>query len=122
MISIKRNVNVALEKRKKDGIIINDNVPIFLRVTYNSNRVNLFSGFRIDRKDWNDTQSLVKNGKINSNGLIAEEINTNLSNLINDIHTFFIKCLYVFKIKWQPGEMLLRESKILKRVADEIHQ
>lgn len=92
MISIKRKVNVALEKRKKDGVVINDNVPIFLRVTYNSNRINLFSGFRIDRKDWNETQSLVKNGKINSNGLTAEEINTYLSNLINNIHTFFIKC------------------------------
>ena len=27
--------------------------------------------------------------------------------------------LIVAKIKWQPGEMLLRESKILKRAADE---
>ncbi|MDY3338906.1 tyrosine-type recombinase/integrase [Riemerella anatipestifer] len=106
MINIKRKINIELEKRKKDGILIDENVPIFFRVTYNSNRINLFSGFRIDRKDWNENQSLVKNGKTNPNGLTAEEINTNLSNLINDIQTFFIKCQVENNI---PDKLELKE-------------
>lgn len=29
MITIRRKINIELEKRKKDGQIIDDNVPIF---------------------------------------------------------------------------------------------
>ena len=92
MINIKRKINVVLEKRKKDGIIVNDNVPIFFRVTYNSNRINLFTGFRIDRNNWNEDLSQVKKGLSNLNGESTEDINTKLRNLESDLQSFFIKC------------------------------
>ena len=92
MISIKRKINVVLEKRKKDGIIVNDNVPIFFRVTFNSNRVNLFTGFRVGRNDWNENLSQIKKGISNTNGETSDDINTKLSNLENDLQAFFMKC------------------------------
>ena len=92
MINIKRKINVVLEKRKKDGIIVNDNVPIFFRLTYNSNRINLFTGFRIDRNNWNEDLSQVKKGLSNLNGESTEDINTKLRNLESDLQSFFIKC------------------------------
>ena len=92
MISIKRKINIVLEKRKKDGVIVNHNVPIFFRVTFNSNRVNLFTGFRIDRNDWDENSSQIKKGISNVNGETSDDINTKLSNLENDLQTFFMKC------------------------------
>ena len=92
MINIKRKINVVLEKRKKDGIIVNDNVPIFFLLTYNSNRINLFTGFRIDRNNWNEDLSQVKKGLSNLNGESTEDINTKLRNLESDLQSFFIKC------------------------------
>ena len=92
MINIKRKINIVLEKRKKDGVIVNHNVPIFFRVTFNSNRVNLFTGFRVDRNNWDEKLSQIKKGISNINGETIEEINTKLSNLENDLQAFFIKC------------------------------
>lgn len=92
MITIKRKITVDLEKRKKNGELINENVPIFFRLTYNSNRLNLFTGYRIDRKFWNEKLLEVETGTQNGNGIRAEEINSKIGNLSSELQSFFIKC------------------------------
>lgn len=37
MITIKRKITVDVERRKKKGVIINENAPIFIRLTFSSN-------------------------------------------------------------------------------------
>lgn len=92
MITIKRKITVELEKRKKNGQLINENVPIFFRLTYNSNRINLFTGFRINRNLWDEKSLEVKAVVQNENGIRADEINSRISNLSSELHSFFIKC------------------------------
>ncbi|WP_297984865.1 site-specific integrase [uncultured Chryseobacterium sp.] len=104
MITIRRKINIELEKRKKDGQIIDDNVPIFFRLTYNANRINLFTGYRIDRNLWNEQLLEVKKGSINKNGISAEEINTKIQTLLSDLQTFFIKCQIEDRIP-EPSEL-----------------
>lgn len=38
-MNIKRNILFTLEKRKKDGVVVTENVPIRMRVIYNGQRV-----------------------------------------------------------------------------------
>lgn len=40
-MNIKRNIIFALERRKKDGVLITENVPIRMRVIYNSKPLRL---------------------------------------------------------------------------------
>lgn len=106
MITIKRKITIELEKRRKNGLLINENVPIFFRLTYNSNRLNLFTGYRIDRKDWNEKLLEVKSGAQNENGVKADEINSKISNLSSELHSFFIKCQIEDRIP-DPEELKL---------------
>lgn len=92
MITIKRKIIVAIEKRKRKGILITENAPIFLRLTYSGNRINLYSGFRVDLKQWDVENRVVKKGVINSNGYSAEIINHNIDKYQSELHSFFLKC------------------------------
>lgn len=92
MISIKRKIKAKVEKRKNDGILITKNVPIFLRLTYNGIRINLYSGFRIDLDKWNEDEETVITKTSNSSGESAEEINLKINHYKNELQTFFIEC------------------------------
>ena len=62
---IKRNVIFWLEKRKKNGIIVEENMPISMRLTFNGTRINFSTGFRIDASKWDEQKQRVKNGCTN---------------------------------------------------------
>jgi len=47
-MNIKRNIIFALESRKKDGILIVENVPIRMRVNFASQWIEFTTGYRID--------------------------------------------------------------------------
>ena len=47
-MNIKRNIIFALESRKKDGVLIVENVPIRMRVNFASQRIEFTTGYRID--------------------------------------------------------------------------
>lgn len=92
MLTIKRKITVAIEKRKRKGKVIEKNAPIFLRLTYSGNRINLYSGFRVDLDQWDFENGKVKNGVINTNGFPAEIINHILGKYQSELHSFFLKC------------------------------
>ena len=91
MITIKRKITVDVERRKKKGVIINENAPIFIRLTFSSNRINLYSGHRVDIKDWDSDKKEVISGRINSSGQTAEEINITISKYKSAIQSFFLE-------------------------------
>ena len=62
---IKRSINFDLENRKNKGNLISDNVPIRIRLSYSSNRIELSTGIRIDRNKWDDSKKKVKNNCTN---------------------------------------------------------
>lgn len=47
-MNIKRTVNFKLEQRKKKGVAVTENVPIRMRLTFDGNRIEFSTGYRID--------------------------------------------------------------------------
>lgn len=74
-MNIKRNIIFALERRKKDGVLITENVPIRMRVIYNSKRIEIATGYRIDASKWDSDLQQVKRGCTNKLKQSATEIN-----------------------------------------------
>ena len=77
-MNIKRNIIFTLEKRKKGGVIIVENIPIRMRVIYNGKRVEFTTGYRIDESKWDSTKQRVRSGCTNKLKQSASEINTDL--------------------------------------------
>ena len=92
MINIKRKITVDIERRKKKGIVVNENAPIFIRLTFLSNRINLYSGFRINISDWDSEKKEVISGRTNSSEQTAEEINIKIDKYKSAIQSFFYEC------------------------------
>ncbi|MGP1994056.1 tyrosine-type recombinase/integrase [Zobellia laminariae] len=89
MIHIKRNLIFSLEKRKKEGKLIIDNVPIRLRVNYEGIRVDIQTGYRIDIVKWNEDKQEVKNGSYNKSRQSSSSINSRLLELKVAIQDLF---------------------------------
>jgi len=91
-MNIKRSTTFFLEKRKKDGKVIDKNVPIIMRVTFDGKRADFTTGYRIDASKWDDKKQKVKNGCWNKKKQSSAEINDYLANLettLNDIFKSF---------------------------------
>lgn len=85
---IKRNINFKPEKRKSNGVEITKNVPIKIRLSFLGNKMDLYSGFRVDIEKWDDKKQRVKNSTTNAQKQSASDVNTALSKqetIINDI-------------------------------------
>lgn len=89
MINIKRNLILSLEKRKKDGFLIENNVPIRLRVIFNGNRIDIQTGYRIDFSKWDNIKGKVKNGCFNKYGQSSDIINSKSQELEIVIQNLF---------------------------------
>ena len=88
---MKHNVKIALESRKdKSGEIINENVPILAMVTYGGNRLNYFTGYRIDAIKF-ENQLATKNstGKEGSRIVQYNEINNRLKAIKASMELYF---------------------------------
>ena len=89
MNSIKRNIIFTLENRKKDNILIVENVPIRMRVIFANNRIDFSTGYRVDVSKWESDKERVKNGCTNKLKQSASDINTGLSEYYTYIQNIF---------------------------------
>ena len=88
-MNIKRNITFSLERRKKNGIPIVNNVPIRMRVTYARNRIEFTTGYRIDVAKWDGEKQRVRNGCSNKLKQTAADINADLNDYYTTIQTIF---------------------------------
>lgn len=90
-MNIKRNIIFTLESRKKDGVLITENVPIRMRVNFTSKRIEFTTGYRIDSAKWDADKQRVKNGCSNKLKQSASEINASLLEYYTEIQSIFKK-------------------------------
>ena len=88
-MNIKRNIIFTLESRKKDGVLITENVPIRMRVNFASKRIEFTTGYRIDAAKWDADKQRVKNGCSNKLKQSASEINASLLEYYMEIQSIF---------------------------------
>lgn len=88
-MNIKRNIIFALETRKRNGILIVNNVPIRMRVTYVCHRIEFSTGYRIDASKWDTDKQRVRNGCTNKLKQTASEINADLLKYYSMIQAIF---------------------------------
>ena len=88
-MNIKRNIIFTLESRKKDGVLITENVPIRMRVNFTSKRIEFTTGYRIDAAKWDADKQRVKNGCSNKLKQSASEINASLLEYYTEIQSIF---------------------------------
>ena len=88
-MNIKRNIIFTLESRKKDGVLITENVPIRIRVNFASKRIEFTTGYRIDATKWDADKQRVKNGCSNKLKQSASEINASLLEYYTEIQSIF---------------------------------
>ena len=88
-MNIKRNIIFTLESRKKDGVLITENVPIRMRVNFASKRIEFTTGYRIDATKWDADKQRVKNGCSNKLKQSASEINASLLEYYTKIQSIF---------------------------------
>ena len=79
-MNIKRTVNFKLEQRKKKGVPVTENVPIRMRLTFDGNRIEFSTGYRIDADKWDASKQRVKPKYTNRQKVTAAEINATLGN------------------------------------------
>ena len=90
-MNIKRNIIFTLESRKKDGVLIVENVPIRMRVNFASKRIEFTTGYRIDAAKWDSDKQRVRNGCTNKLKQSASEINTSLLGYYTEVQEIFKK-------------------------------
>ena len=88
-MNIKRNIIFTLESRKKDGVLITENVPIRMRVNFASKRIEFTTCYRIDSPKWDADKQRVKIGCSNKLKQSASEINTSLLGYYAGIQSIF---------------------------------
>lgn len=88
-MNIKRNILFALECRKKNGVLILENVPIRMRVMFACQRIDFTTGYRIDAAKWDASKQRVKNGCFNALKQSASEINADLLRYFTEIQNTF---------------------------------
>lgn len=103
-MNIKRNIIFALERRKKDGVPIVENVPIRMRVNFASQRIEFSTGYRIDVAKWDGDKQRVKNGCTNKLKQAASEINAALLGYYTELQEIF-KRFEVAEIMPSPAEV-----------------
>ena len=88
-MNIKRNIIFTLESRKKNGVLITENVPIRMRVNFASKRIEFTTGYRIDAAKWDTDKQRVRNGCTNKLKQSASEINASLLEYYTEIQSIF---------------------------------
>ena len=117
-MNIKRNIIFTLESRKKDGVLITENVPIRMRVNFASKRIEFTTGYRIDAAKWDADKQRVKNGCSNKLKQSASEINASLLEYYTKIQSIFKK-FEVEDIMPTPEQIKEAFNALHKPVSDE---
>ena len=111
-MNIKRNITVSLKKRTYKGKQILENLPIRIRVTFNSGRLEILSGYKIDEHLWDPKAQRVKKGIVTRNKEKASDINAFLNKACYNIDEAFKEFEVVDRI---PTRKELEEA-YLKRM------
>ncbi|TXJ60156.1 site-specific integrase [Prevotella brunnea] len=117
-MNIKRNIIFTLESRKKDGVLITENVPIRMRVNFASKRIEFTTGYRIDASKWDTDKQRVKNGCSNKLKQSASEINTSLLEYYTEIQSIF-KRFEVEDVMPTPEQIKKAFNALHKPVSEE---
>ena len=119
-MNIKRNIIFTLENRKKDGVLIVENVPIRMRVNFASKRIEFTTGYRIDAAKWDTDKQRVRNGCTNKLKQSASEINASLLGYYTEVQEIFKK-FEVEEIMPTP-EQIKEAFNALHRPIEEVKQ
>ena len=103
-MDIKRNIIFALESRKKDGVLIVENVPIRMRVNFASQQIEFATGYRIDAAKWDADKQRVKNECTNKLKQSASEINAALLGYDTELQEVF-KRFEVAEVMPSPADV-----------------
>ena len=117
-MNIKRNIIFTLESRKKDGVLITENVPIRMRVNFASKRIEFTTGYRIDAAKWDANKQRVKNGCSNKLKQSASEINASLLEYYTEIQSIF-KRFEVEDVMPTPEQIKEAFNALHKTVSEE---
>lgn len=112
-MNIKRNIIFTLESRKKDGVLIVENVPIRMRVNFASKRIEFTTGYRIDAAKWDSDKQRVRNGCTNKLKQSASEINASLLDYYTEVQEIFKK----FEV-----EEIMPTPEQIKEAFNELHK
>ena len=117
-MNIKRNIIFTLESRKKDGVLITENVPIRMRVNFASKRIEFTTGYCIDAAKWDADKQRVKNGCSNKLKQSASEINASLLEYYTEIQSIF-KRFEVEDVMPTPEQIKEAFNALRKPVSEE---
>ena len=117
-MNIKRNIIFTLERRKKNGVLITENVPIRMRVNFASKRIEFTTGYRIDSAKWDADKQRVKNGCSNKLKQSASEINASLLEYYTEIQSIF-KRFEVEDVMPTPEQIKKAFNALHKPVSEE---
>ena len=118
-MNIKRNIIFTLESRKKDGVLIVENVPIRMRVNFASKRIEFTTGYRIDAAKWDTDKQRVRNGCTKKLKQSASEINASLLGYYTEVQEIFKK-FEVEEIMPTPEQIKEAFNALHKPIEEEI--
>ena len=88
-MNIKRNIQVSLKSRKYKDKKILENLPIRIRISYNSVRLDILTGYSVDSDKWDKDAQRVKKNVVNKNGESSSDINAFLNKACYEIDEAF---------------------------------
>ena len=118
-MNIKRNIIFTLESRKKNGVLITENVPICMRVNFASKRIEFTTGYRIDAAKWDTDKQRVRNGCTNKLKQSASEINASLLGYYTEVQEIFKK-FEVEEIMPTPEQIKEAFNALHKPIEEEV--
>ena len=118
-MNIKRNIIFTLESRKKNGVLIVENVPIRMRVNFASKRIEFTTGYRIDAAKWDSDKQRVRNGCTNKLKQSASEINASLLGYYTELQEIFKK-FEVEEIMPTPEQIKEAFNALHKPIEEEV--
>lgn len=86
---IRRNIQFALKHRTYKGKKLTENLPIRMRVSYHSQRLDILSGFFVDESNWDVDLQRVKKNTFGKNKQPATTINAYLNRSASEIDEVF---------------------------------
>ena len=87
---IKRNIYFALKiRRNAKGERLEKNLPIRMRISYNWNYKDFYTGYNINLDQWDKEHQRVKRNTINQCGQTASVINSHLSKMLAAMYDTF---------------------------------
>ena len=86
---IRRNIQFALKRRTYKGKKLTENLPIRMRVSYNSQRLDILTGFFVDESNWDADLQRVKKNTFGKNKQPATAINAYLNRAASEIDEVF---------------------------------